>query len=103
MERSAAVLNDHSIEKVRSEWLQQSNKEKVKDIGFFFEAKKIVDKDGGKYSLYQWQPWGLNNRILAQDAVFLFGAAPIKAEECIISGASKLSIRRRTKTARKYL
>lgn len=89
----AAVLNDHSIKKVRSEWLQQSNKEEVKDIGFFFEA----DKNVGKYSLYQWQPWGLNNRILAQDAVFLFGAAPIEAEECIISGASKLSIRRELK------
>ena len=84
-----AVCNDERIRKVRSEWLQQSYTEKVKDIGFFFQ----MDKHEGKYPLYLWQPYGLNNRILSQDAVFLFGAASIELKECVITEECKSYIR----------
>ena len=84
-----AVCNDERIRKVRSEWLQQSNTEEVQDIGSFFQ----MDKAEGKYPLYLWQPYGLNNRILSQDAVFLFGAPSIELEECVITEECKSHIR----------
>lgn len=44
----------------------------------------------GKYPLYQWQPKQQNNRIIAQQSVFLFGGAKIEAEaECVIFKSSK--------------
>ena len=59
-----------------------------KDIDCFFES----DKRKG-YSLYQWQPKQQNNRIIAQQSVFLFGGAKIESEaECIILKNSKESI-----------
>lgn len=88
-----AVHNDYSITRVRPEWLQQSNTNEVKDIGFFFQ----MDKNEDKYPLYLWQPYGLNNRILSQDAVFLFGAAPIEAKECVITEECKSHIREELK------
>ena len=43
--------------------------------------------------LYQWQPWQLNNRIGAQQSVFLFGDFRIDPDEkCIIKGESKQDI-----------
>jgi len=40
--------------------------------------------------LYQWQPWQLNNRIGAQQSIFLFGNVKIDPdEECIIKADSK--------------
>ncbi len=61
-----------------------------KDIDCFFEFES--DKREG-YSLYQWQPKQQNNRIIAQQSVFLFGGAKIESEaECIIVENSKESI-----------
>ena len=57
-------------------------------IDRFFEE----DKDG-KFPLYQWQPRQLNNRIVAQHSVFLFGGGKIeKAAECIIMESNKQAI-----------
>ena len=59
-----------------------------KDIDCFFKSDK---REG--YSLYQWQPKQQNNRIIAQQSVFLFGGAKIEPEEeCIIVESSKESI-----------
>ena len=47
----------------------------------------------GGYPLYQWQPKQQNNRIIAQQSIFLFGGAKIAAEaECIILKSSKKTI-----------
>ena len=44
--------------------------------------------------LYQWQPWRLNNRIGAQQSIFLFGDSKIDPDEkCIIKADSKQDIR----------
>lgn len=44
--------------------------------------------------LYQWQPWQLNNRIGAQQSIFLFGDLKIEPdEECIITEDGKQDIR----------
>ena len=44
--------------------------------------------------LYQWQPWQLNNRIGAQQSIFLFGDFKIDPDEkCIIIGDGKQDIR----------
>ncbi len=47
----------------------------------------------GKYSLYQWEPKPLNNRISAQQSVFVFGDDDITVEnECVILGKQKRDI-----------
>lgn len=59
-----------------------------KNIDYFFETN-----DMGRYPRYQWQPQHQNNRIIAQQSVFVFGAAPIKAEdECDIAVSKKVEI-----------
>lgn len=59
-----------------------------KDIDCFFKS----DKRKG-YPLYQWQPKQQNNRIIAQQSVFLFGGAQIEPEaECVILKNSKKAI-----------
>ena len=59
-----------------------------KDIDCFFSAD-----ERGRYPLYQWQPKQQNNRIIAQQSVFLFGGAQIEPEaECITLKNSKESI-----------
>lgn len=56
-----------------------------KNLDHFFTS----DERSG-YPLYQWQPKQLNNRIIAQQSVFLFGGAKIEAEaECVILNNSK--------------
>ena len=56
-----------------------------KNLEHFFKA----DKHRG-YPLYQWQPKQQNNRIIAQQSIFLFGGAKIEAEaECIILKSGK--------------
>lgn len=60
-----------------------------KDIDCFFQLDKR-----GRYSLYQWQPKPQNNRIIAQQSIFLFGGDEIKEEVgCIILKDSKRHIR----------
>ena len=59
-----------------------------KNIDCFFKS----DERKG-YPLYQWQPKQQNNRIIAQQSVFLFGGAQIDPEaECTILKNSKESI-----------
>ncbi len=54
-------------------------------LDYFFEPDQH-----GRYPSYQWQPKQQNNRIIAQQSVFLFGGAKIEAEaECIILKSSK--------------
>ena len=59
-----------------------------KDIDHFFQEDK-----NGRYPLYQWQPKLQNNRIIAQQSVFIFGGAKIEvADECIISRDAKADL-----------
>ena len=59
-----------------------------KDIDYFFEGD-----ENGRYPLYQWQPKQQNNRVIAQQSVFIFGGSPIEvAAECIILENSKPEI-----------
>jgi tetratricopeptide (TPR) repeat protein len=57
----------------------------------------LADNEGNvRERLYQWQPWHQNNRILAQQSIFLFGVLKINPDrdtECIIDGSSKEEIR----------
>lgn len=49
--------------------------------------------ENGRYPLYQWQPKLQNNRIIAQQSVFVFSGAQIEAEaECIIDKNNKQDI-----------
>ena len=58
------------------------------DIDYFFRAD-----EQGRYRLYQWQPKYQNNRIIAQQSVFIFGGAQVEPEaECIILKSSKEGI-----------
>lgn len=56
-------------------------------IDLFFEKDT-----GGKYPLYQWQPKLQNNRIVAQQSVFVFGGGDIEASECVILESGKPAI-----------
>ena len=61
-----------------------------KPIDYFFQDS---DESQPK-QLYQWQPWQLNNRIGAQQSIFLFGDFKIDPDEkCIIIGDGKQDIR----------
>ena len=78
-----AVRSDDPIrfKKVTPESLQEN-------LDYFFKASK---RSG--YPLYQWQPKQQNNRIIAQQSVFLFGGAKIEEEaKCIILKGSKETI-----------
>ena len=78
-----AVCNDHSIKEVTSEMLDKS-------IDYFFKEDEI-----GIYPFYQWQPTHLNNRVIRQHSVFLFGGGEIGSSlECIIDADYKEDIRR---------
>ena len=77
-----AVCNDHSIKEITS-------KMQDKSIDDFFEENEI-----GQYPLYQWQPTHLNNRIIRQHSVFLFGGSEIRSSlECIVDADYKEDIR----------
>ncbi len=57
--------------------------------------KKIDDflQDKENSQLYHWQPRQQNNRIIAQQSVFLFGRYEFDAyDECVIEGSSKKEI-----------
>ncbi len=59
-----------------------------KEIDHFFKPDQ-----NGRYPLYQWQPKLQNNRIIAQQSVFVFSGAQIEAEaECVIPKDSKQDI-----------
>ena len=77
-----AVCNDHRIKEITSEMQDKS-------IDNFFKKDEI-----GEYPLYQWQPTHLNNRIIRQHSVFLFGGGEIRSSlECIIDADYKEDIR----------
>lgn len=59
-----------------------------KDIDYFFR-----EDEHGRYPLYQWQPKYQNNRIIAQQSVFIFGGTQVETEaECVILKSSKEGI-----------
>ena len=61
-----------------------------KDIDYFF----LGNEGEIPQHLYKWQPPHQNSRIIAQQSVFLFGAAEIDPDQdCIIFGNSKKEIR----------
>ena len=75
-----AVRSDDPVrfKKITPELLEEN-------LAYFFQP----DERRG-YPLYQWQPKQHNNRIIAQQSVFLFGGAQVEAEaECIILKGSK--------------
>ncbi|MDE0638825.1 MAG: tetratricopeptide repeat protein, partial [Candidatus Poribacteria bacterium] len=58
------------------------------NIEHFFE-----EDESGRYPLYQWQPKQQNNRVIAQQSVFIFGSSEIAASaECLVSKGSKSDI-----------
>ena len=60
-------------------------------IDYFF--KRIDDRVDARYPVYQWGPNYQNNRIIAQNSVFLFGGAQIEAaDEHSIAQSSKQEI-----------
>jgi hypothetical protein len=60
----------------------------AEDIDYFFKE----DEQRG-YPLYQWQPKYQNNRIIAQQSVFIFGGAQVETEaHCIILKSGKEDI-----------
>ena len=69
--------------------LKTVNPELVKkDIEHFLNPD-----ENGRYPLYQWQPKLQNNRIIAQQSIFVFSGDPIKADaECVILRNSKQDI-----------
>ena len=55
------------------------------DIDYFF-----TEDEHKRYPLYQWQPKYQNNRIIAQQSVFVFGGAQVEIEaECVILKSGK--------------
>ena len=59
-----------------------------KDIDYFLKLD-----ENGRYPLYQWQPKLQNNRIIAQQSVFVFSGAQIEEESvCVIEKNSKQNI-----------
>lgn len=59
-----------------------------KEIDHFFKPDQ-----NGRYPLYQWQPKLQNNRIIAQQSVFVFSGSQIEAEaECVIPQDNKQDI-----------
>ena len=59
------------------------------------EEKKIDDflQDEENSQLYHWQPRQQNNRIIAQQSIFLFGRYEFDPyDECVIEGSSKKEI-----------
>ena len=60
----------------------------TKDIDYF-----LTPDGNGRYPLYQWQPKLQNNRVIAQQSVFVFSGAQIEEEaECVIDKNSKQDI-----------
>ena len=75
--------NVPQLEYVTPEMLMGTNHK----IESFFE-----EKEKG-YQLFQWQPKYQNNRIIAQQSVFIFGAADIPVEsQCIIPATGKVNL-----------
>ena len=60
-----------------------------KEINYFFQGSKV----GIAQELYQWEPRQQNNRIIAQQSIFLFGDSQINVgDKCVILESSKQDI-----------
>ncbi len=60
------------------------------DLDYFY---KLENSGESSLKLYLWEPKFQNNRIVAQNSVFILGAADIKHDEtCIVDSSSKESI-----------
>ena len=80
-----AVRSDDSVRftRVTSDMVAKYN------IDSFFK----VDERTSRFPLYKWQPKYQNNRIIAQQSVFIFGANEVEeAAECIVEEGSKEDI-----------
>ena len=54
------------------------------------KIRDFFKQENTRYPLYQWQPNYQNNRIIAQESVFIFGGADVPVEsECIIFPSAK--------------
>lgn len=83
---AVAVLQTDGVEPLRT----VSDQTLDESLNYFFE----LDRDL-KYLLYQWHPGFQNNRIIAQQSVFVFGNPPIREKaRCIVVGCSKQNILR---------
>ena len=80
MEKFYAVRHDDMVR------LKTVNPDLItKDIDYF-----LTPDENDRYLLYQWQPKLQNNRIIAQQSVFVFSGAQIKEESvCVIEENSK--------------
>ena len=59
-----------------------------KEIDHFFK-----EEESGKSPLYQWQPKQLNNRVIAQQSVFILGGSQVEvAAGCVILKSGKSEI-----------
>ena len=57
-------------------------------ISYFFKQD-----NNGRYQLYQWEPKYQNNRIIAQQSVFVFGGTEITEDDkCVIMKSKKQTI-----------
>ena len=67
-----------------------------KEIDYFFQHNGSTESrfsQPGPKQLYQWQPRQQNNRILAQQSIFLFGDSHFDPDaECVILESSKQNI-----------
>lgn len=66
----------------------------TKDIDYFFRKDESrgypFSHEPGGYPLYQWQPKYQNNRIIAQQSIFIFGGAQIETDaECVTLKSGK--------------
>ena len=60
-----------------------------KELSYFFEPHNDI------YPLYQWEPKHQNNRIIAQQSVFVFGSAEVElalADKCVVVESCKENI-----------
>lgn len=84
-----AVASDSYLKVVDSELAE-------KNIAHFLELDEtdfFSQSESDKYPLYRWEPKFQNNRIIAQQSVFVFGSMSVIPEaECIIPASSKQTI-----------
>lgn len=83
---AVVVLRTDGVEPLRT----VNDRTLDESLNYFFE----LDRDL-KYLLYQWHPGFQNNRIIAQQSVFVFGNPPIRENaKCTVAGCSKQNILR---------
>ena len=81
----AVRIKSVGIREVTPEFLEE-NADQIRNIGYFLREEK-------ESQLYYWQPKYQNNRIIAQQSVFLLGQYQFDGDdECIIDEGSKKDI-----------